>query len=230
MAAWDEGRPCLELLKSDPDVTEHLDPDEIEGCFDPARYLRDADVDLRQIGGVVSVRGQARRLRKGPRALRDRRRQLLLVASDRISAYDVVLPKTIPDKGKVLTGLSHYWFEIMDEIPNHSDLGPSRGPSRRRYRRPRRVARCSARGPSRSRSSSSCAATSPARGGRSTRRPVTVCGHRLPEGLVESAQLPEPILTPATKAVDGSRREHHRGASGRDRRCRHLRRRRGRTR
>ncbi len=44
MAAWDEGRPFLELLKSDPEVTEHLDPSEIEGCFDPARYLRDAHV------------------------------------------------------------------------------------------------------------------------------------------------------------------------------------------
>ena len=44
MAAWDEGRPLMELLKSDPEVTEHLDPDEIEGCFDPARYLRHADV------------------------------------------------------------------------------------------------------------------------------------------------------------------------------------------
>ena len=44
MAAWDEGRPFLELLKSDPDVTEHLDPAEIEGCFDPARYLQNAHV------------------------------------------------------------------------------------------------------------------------------------------------------------------------------------------
>lgn len=44
MAAWEEGRPFLELLKSDPAVTEHLDPSEIEGCFDPARYLRDAHV------------------------------------------------------------------------------------------------------------------------------------------------------------------------------------------
>ena len=44
MAAWEEGRPFLELLKSDPDVTEHLDPAEIEGCFDPARYLQNAHV------------------------------------------------------------------------------------------------------------------------------------------------------------------------------------------
>jgi adenylosuccinate lyase len=43
MAAWDEGRHLKELLKSDPDVTQHLDPDEIEGCFDPARYLRHAE-------------------------------------------------------------------------------------------------------------------------------------------------------------------------------------------
>jgi adenylosuccinate lyase len=44
MAAWDEDRPLKELLKADPDVTMHLDPDEIERCFDPARYLRNVDV------------------------------------------------------------------------------------------------------------------------------------------------------------------------------------------
>jgi adenylosuccinate lyase len=43
MAAWDENRPLAELLKSDSDVTEHLDPDEIEACFDPSRYLRNID-------------------------------------------------------------------------------------------------------------------------------------------------------------------------------------------
>jgi adenylosuccinate lyase len=44
MAAWDENRPLAELLKSDPEVTQHLDPDEIEACFDPSRYLRNIDV------------------------------------------------------------------------------------------------------------------------------------------------------------------------------------------
>jgi adenylosuccinate lyase len=44
MAAWDEGRLLIELLKSDPEVTRHLDPDEIDACFDPARYLRGVDV------------------------------------------------------------------------------------------------------------------------------------------------------------------------------------------
>ena len=44
MTAWDEGRPLLELLKSDPDVTAHLDPDEIEACFDPARYVESTGV------------------------------------------------------------------------------------------------------------------------------------------------------------------------------------------
>jgi adenylosuccinate lyase len=44
MAAWDEGRPLLELLKSDPQVTEHLDPDEIEACFDPGGYLEKAEI------------------------------------------------------------------------------------------------------------------------------------------------------------------------------------------
>ena len=55
--------------------------------------------------------------------------RLLLVASDRVSAYDVVLPQAIPDKGKVLTGLSHYWFEVTEGIcPNQSCSKPSCSP------------------------------------------------------------------------------------------------------
>ncbi len=50
MAAWDEGRPLAELLKSDPDVTAHLDPDEIEACFDVSPYLANVDVILGRLG------------------------------------------------------------------------------------------------------------------------------------------------------------------------------------
>src|SRR5688500_10616595 len=75
--------------------------------------------DLRAVGG--SVRTDVNHLGSGKvRELYEVGDNLLLVASDRISAYDVVLDRPIPDKGKVLTGLSHYWFEILDGVcPNH---------------------------------------------------------------------------------------------------------------
>jgi phosphoribosylaminoimidazole-succinocarboxamide synthase len=128
--------------------------------------------------------------------------RLLLVASDRISAFDVVLSQDIPDKGKVLTGLSHYWFEIMDDIPNHlisareEDL-PSVGMDDLGGR----AMLCKKANPIaiefvvRGYLSGS--------GWKEYKASGEVCGHRLPEGLTESAQLPEPILTPATKAVTG---------------------------
>ncbi len=129
--------------------------------------------------------------------------RLLLVASDRISAYDVVLPEPIPDKGKVLTGLTHYWLELAGTIcPNHlisiraedlPDIGQSDLPGRAML----------------------CKRAQPlpiefvvrgylsGSGWKEYRTTGEVCGHALPEGLTESAQLPEPILTPATKAVTG---------------------------
>jgi phosphoribosylaminoimidazole-succinocarboxamide synthase len=129
--------------------------------------------------------------------------RLLLVASDRISAYDVVLDRDIPDKGKVLTGLSHYWFEVTDSIcPNHlisvaaEDL-PDVG-----------IPDLAGRG-------TLCKRADPiaiefvvrgflsGSGWKEYRQSQAVCGHRLPEGLTESDRLPEPILTPATKAVTG---------------------------
>ena len=128
--------------------------------------------------------------------------RLLLVASDRISAFDVVLSQDIPDKGKVLTGLSHYWFEIMDDIPNHlisaraEDL-PSVGMDDLSGR------------------AMLCRKADPiaiefvvrgylsGSGWKEYKASGEVCGHRLPQDLTESAQLPEPILTPATKAVTG---------------------------
>ena len=128
--------------------------------------------------------------------------QLLLVASDRISAYDVVLTQGIPDKGKVLTGLSHYWLEIMDDIPNHlisvhqndlPDVGIDDLPGRAMLcRRAEPIAiEFVVRG------------YITGSGWKEYKADGTVCGHQLPEGLVESDQLPEPILTPATKATTG---------------------------
>ncbi len=128
--------------------------------------------------------------------------QLLLVASDRISAYDVVLTQDIPDKGKVLTGLSHYWLEIMDETPNHlvsvhaDDLPDvSVADLAGRAMLCRRAEPIAIEFVVRGYLSGS--------GWKEYKADGTVCGHRLPEGLTESAQLPEPILTPATKAVTG---------------------------
>ena len=128
--------------------------------------------------------------------------QLLLVASDRISAYDVVLTQDIPDKGKVLTGLSHYWFEIMEDVPNHlvsvhandlPDVGLDDLPGRAMLcRRADPIAiEFVVRG------------YITGSGWKEYKADGTVCGHRLPEGLRESDRLPEPILTPATKATTG---------------------------
>ena len=126
---------------------------------------------------------------------------LLLVATDRISAYDVVLPQAIPDKGKVLTGLTHHWLTTMSSIcPNHmisvaaADL-PDVGI-------PDAMGRAML-----------CRAAEPlpiefvvrgylsGSGWREYRRDGSVCGIPLPAGLTESDRLPKPILTPATKAI-----------------------------
>ena len=129
--------------------------------------------------------------------------ELLLVASDRISAYDVVLDQPIPDKGKVLTGLSHYWFEVMDDVcPNHlvsiraedlPDVGIDDLPGRAMLCK--RAEPIAIEFVVRGYLSGS--------GWKEYKASGEVCGHKLPEGLVESDKLPEPILTPATKAVTG---------------------------
>ena len=129
--------------------------------------------------------------------------RLLLVASDRISAYDVVLPQDIPDKGKVLTGLTHYWFEVTDDIcPSHlvsvaaedlPDVGIDDLPGRAMLCK--RAEPIAIEFVVRGYLSGS--------GWKEYKKTGEVCGHRLPEGLTESDKLPEPILTPATKAVTG---------------------------
>jgi phosphoribosylaminoimidazole-succinocarboxamide synthase len=129
--------------------------------------------------------------------------RLLLVASDRISAYDVVLPQDIPDKGKVLTGLSHYWFEVMTDVcPNHLiSVGESDLPDVAMEDLPGRAMLCRRAEPLpiefvvRGYLSGS--------GWKEYKASGTVCGHRLREGLTESDRLDEPLLTPATKAVTG---------------------------
>jgi len=123
-------------------------------------------------------------------ALDDER--LLLVASDRISTFDVVLPTDIPDKGRVLTGLSGFWFaRTRDLVPNHLLALHADGRSTECRRLEMLPIECVVRGYLSGSGWKDYVATG------------EVCGHRLPEGLSESERLPAPIFTPATKAQTG---------------------------
>jgi phosphoribosylaminoimidazole-succinocarboxamide synthase len=123
-------------------------------------------------------------------ALDDER--LLLVASDRISTFDVVLPTEIPDKGRVLTGLSGFWFaQTASIVPNHLLALRSDGRSTECRRLEMLPIECVVRGYLAGSGWKDYLATG------------KVCGHELPAGLVESDRLPEPIFTPATKAQTG---------------------------
>src|SRR5690348_12320938 len=123
-------------------------------------------------------------------ALDDER--LLLVASDRISTFDIVLPTEIPDKGRVLTGLSAFWFARTKHIvPNHLLELRDDGRSTECRRLEMLPIECVVRG------------YLAGSGWKDYGRTGEVCGHRLPAGLRESEQLPQPIFTPATKAQTG---------------------------
>jgi phosphoribosylaminoimidazole-succinocarboxamide synthase len=118
--------------------------------------------------------------------------QLLLVASDRISTFDVVLPTEIPDKGRVLTGLSGFWFARTSHlVPNHLLALRADGRSTECRRLEMLPIECVVRG------------YLAGSGWKDYRATGAVCGHALPTGLIESQQLPEPIFTPATKAQSG---------------------------
>ena len=126
---------------------------------------------------------------------------LLMVASDRISAYDVVLPTPIPDKGNVLTQMSAFWFETTGEIvPNHylSQEVPDEvaGRALRVRRLEMYPVECVARG------------YITGSGWKEYQRTGSVCGIALPDGLSESEKLPQPIFTPATKADVGEHDEN----------------------
>jgi phosphoribosylaminoimidazole-succinocarboxamide synthase len=123
-------------------------------------------------------------------ALDDER--LLLVASDRISTFDVILPTPIPDKGRVLTGLSAFWFARTREIvPNHLLALRDDGRSLECRRLEMLPVEVVVRGYLSGSGWKDYIATG------------AVCGHALPAGLVESGRLPQPIVTPATKAASG---------------------------
>jgi phosphoribosylaminoimidazole-succinocarboxamide synthase len=151
------------------------------------------------VGGDLHARGKVRDLfEAGP----DR---LLMVATDRISAFDAVLPTPIPDKGRVLTGLTLFWLDRTgDLVPNHlitadptafpgpSSADPDLAGRAMLVRRARMVPiECVARG------------YLSGSGWKEYRTSGSVCGIALPAGLVESDRLPEPIFTPATKVETG---------------------------
>jgi len=118
--------------------------------------------------------------------------RLLLTASDRISVFDVVLPTEIPDKGRVLTGLSGFWFARTQElVPNHLLALREDGRSTECRRLQMLPIECVVRGYLSGSGWKDYLATG------------SVCGHELPTGLQESEQLPQPIFTPATKAETG---------------------------
>ena len=141
--------------------------------------------------------GKVRDIYSGPDGL------LLVVASDRISAYDHVLPTPIPDKGRVLTALSVWWFErLSDLVPHHMvsvDHPAIPAGWRGRAMLVRRLemlpVECVARG----------YLTGSGLG--SYRQTGAVCGVPLPPGLVDGSRLPEPVFTPTTKAPVGAHDE-----------------------
>jgi phosphoribosylaminoimidazole-succinocarboxamide synthase len=121
---------------------------------------------------------------------------LLMVASDRISTYDVVMPTPIPDKGKVLNRMSVFWFGLTgDIVPNHFISEDVPEEVAERAMRVRRLemypVECVVRG------------YLSGSGWKEYKEGGAVCGIELPGGLVESDQLPEPIFTPSTKADIG---------------------------
>jgi phosphoribosylaminoimidazole-succinocarboxamide synthase len=117
---------------------------------------------------------------------------LLLTASDRISVFDVVLPTEIPDKGRVLTGISGFWFaRTADIVPNHLVRLRADGRSTECKRLEMLPLECVVRG------------YLAGSGWKDYKAKGSISGIELPEGLVESDRLPEPIFTPSTKATEG---------------------------
>jgi phosphoribosylaminoimidazole-succinocarboxamide synthase len=158
------------------------------------------------LDGLELVRsGKVRDVYRAPQG------RLLLVASDRVSTYDVIHPTPVPDKGRVLTALSAFWFEeLADVVGTHlvstdvDDFGDAAQPHREVLAGRTMLVReveivpfeCVVRG------------YLAGSGWAEYQRDGLVCGVPLPDGLVQADRLPEPIFTPATKAADGEHDEN----------------------
>ena len=153
-------------------------------------------LDKPEIAGWKHIRsGKVRELYK------DKSGDLLIVATDRISAFDYVLPTSIPDKGKLLTQLSLFWFEFLsDLVPNHikSLTVPSEVKDRAVIAHPLTMfpIECVVRG------------YLAGSGWAEYQNDKSVCGNLLPNGLLDGSQLPTSIFTPATKAEIGGHDEN----------------------
>ena len=153
-------------------------------------------LDKPEIAGWEHIRsGKVRELYK------DKSGDLLIVATDRISAFDYVLPTSIPDKGKLLTQLSLFWFEFLsDLVPNHikSLTVPSEVKDRAVIAHPLTMfpIECVVRG------------YLAGSGWAEYQNDKSVCGNLLPDGLLDGSQLPTSIFTPATKAEIGGHDEN----------------------
>jgi phosphoribosylaminoimidazole-succinocarboxamide synthase len=132
--------------------------------------------------------------------------RFLLVASDRLSAFDVILPNGIPRKGEVLTQLSHFWFaKFASLVPNHLLAGADDPLPARLQPYGAQLARRSMLVKKAKPLAIECIVRGylSGSGWKEYKKSQTVCGIALPAGLTESAELPEPIFTPSTKAEAG---------------------------
>jgi phosphoribosylaminoimidazole-succinocarboxamide synthase len=159
------------------------------------------------MNGIISIDLPGiKKIRSGKvREIFDLEKALLIVATDRISAFDCILPDPIPGKGEVLTQLSAFWFRKFQQIPNHfitadleefpENLRPYEDLLRGRSMLVRKSVplpiECVVRG------------YLAGSGWKEYRETGSICGIELPPGLEQSAQLPKPIFTPATKAESG---------------------------
>ena len=130
--------------------------------------------------------------------------RLLIVATDRLSAFDVVLPTPIPDKGRVLTQLSLFWFDKLADVVPHHVIAAKDFRESSLLMPPRSMAApCSSAAPNLSPSNASCAATFPVPAGRIIRRQARSAASLFQLACANPTGLPEPIFTPSTKATTG---------------------------
>ena len=185
-----------DVVAADPELAGRLDLDPV---FDLAAYTRHVDVVFDRLQALVRRQGGGPCLRPPFTSPAERfaapqldPERLLLVASDRISTFDVVLPTEIPDKGRVLTGLAAFWFaRTRDVCANHLLQVRSRRPLQRVSPAEMLPIECVVRG------------YLAGSGWKDYQRTGQTSGRALPTGLLESDHLPEPIFTPSTKAAEG---------------------------